>query len=56
MLSPQTRYLQIAFNDDLAGALRLLPQLPRSPRILVEAGTPFIKREGPQRSRALRGA
>jgi bifunctional enzyme Fae/Hps len=56
MLSPQTRYLQIAFNDDLAGALRLLPQLPRSPRILVEAGTPFIKREGLNGVRALRGA
>jgi bifunctional enzyme Fae/Hps len=42
----RTRYLQIAFNDDLQTACGLVRQLPRNSRILVEAGTPFIKREG----------
>ncbi|MFH0922749.1 MAG: orotidine 5'-phosphate decarboxylase / HUMPS family protein [Candidatus Micrarchaeota archaeon] len=40
------RYLQIAFNHDLHQAFRILPRIPRSSRILIEAGTPFIKREG----------
>ncbi|MBN2241426.1 MAG: hypothetical protein JW793_01955, partial [Acidobacteria bacterium] len=46
MLQQNTRYLQIAFNYDLAMVLRLLPAIPKSERILIEAGTPFIKREG----------
>ena len=46
MLEKNKRYLQIAFNDTLAPALRIVPRLPQSDRILVEAGTPFIKREG----------
>ncbi len=40
------RYLQLAFNDDLATALGVLPKIVRDRRILLEAGTPFIKREG----------
>ena len=40
------RYLQLAFNEDWAQARRILPSIPRSDRILVEAGTPYIKREG----------
>jgi len=46
MLDNNVRYLQIAFNYDARMALRLLPGFPRSERILIEAGTPFIKREG----------
>ncbi len=46
MFDNNTRYLQIAFNYDITMVLRLLPKIPRSERILIEAGTPFIKREG----------
>jgi bifunctional enzyme Fae/Hps len=46
MLDRKIKYLQIAFNDDLADVERILPEIPRSGRILIEAGTPFIKREG----------
>jgi bifunctional enzyme Fae/Hps len=45
-LSNKTRYLQIAFNFDLEQARRIVPYLPVDNRILLEAGTPFIKREG----------
>ena len=45
-LDHKVRYLQIAFNYDLALVHRVIPTLPRNPRILVEAGTPYIKREG----------
>ncbi len=47
-LNNKTRFLQIAFNSDLRTAERVISQLPRSNRILIEAGTPFIKREGIQ--------
>src|SRR3989344_8816731 len=46
MLDRKTRYLQIAFNDDLSAVNRILPLIPKSDRILIEVGTPFIKREG----------
>ena len=46
MLDPNIRYLQIAFNRDLKTVERILPTIPPSDRILIEAGTPFIKREG----------
>mgnify|MGYP005837821705 FL=1 len=46
MLERRTRYLQLAFNDDLATAIRIVPTLPQDPRIILEAGTPYIKREG----------
>ncbi|HJX05593.1 MAG TPA: orotidine 5'-phosphate decarboxylase / HUMPS family protein [Candidatus Nanoarchaeia archaeon] len=42
----KTRYLQIAFNYDLASVNSILPTIPFDDRILIEAGTPFIKREG----------
>ncbi len=54
MLDRRTRYLQIAFNDDLLTALRILATLPKNERILIEAGTPFIKREGMKGIRRLR--
>ena len=46
MLNDKMRYLQIAFNDDLASVEKILPSIPKNDRILIEAGTPFIKREG----------
>lgn len=54
-LDHRQRYLQIAFNYDLGMALSVIPKLPRSERILIEAGTPFIKREGMRGVRSLRG-
>ena len=46
ILDHKIRYLQIAFNYDLGMVRRVLPSMPHSPRILIEAGTPYIKREG----------
>ena len=46
MIDRKTRYLQLAFNDDMVTALRILATLPRDPRVLIEAGTPYVKREG----------
>ena len=43
---PGQRYVQIAFNHSLYEVSRILPQIPYDPRIMIEAGTPFIKREG----------
>jgi bifunctional enzyme Fae/Hps len=40
------RYVQIAFNHTIRDILRILPHIPYDPRIIIEAGTPFIKREG----------
>lgn len=45
-LNNNVRYLQIAFNYDLQMARRVIPAIPQSDRILIEAGTPFIKLEG----------
>lgn len=50
------RYLQVAFNDDSYSAQRLISLLPKSDRILVEAGTPLIKREGSEGIRRLASA
>jgi len=50
----KTRYLQIAFNYDLGLVARVLPSIARSERILIEAGTPFIKREGLNGIRTIR--
>jgi len=40
------RYIQIAFNHTASDVLRILPQIPYDPRVIIEAGTPYIKREG----------
>jgi len=48
-----SRYLQLAFNDDLRTALTVIPRVVRDPRIMIEAGTPFIKREGMAGVRAI---
>ena len=46
ILSPKKRYLQIAINSSINDGLNILSRLPVSDRILIEAGTPFIKRYG----------
>ena len=46
MLERKKRYLQIAFNNDLSSVYRILPTIQMNERILIEAGTPFIKKEG----------
>ena len=46
MLDNNVRYLQLAFNYDNALVARVLPRIRLNERILVEAGTPFLKREG----------
>jgi len=40
------RYVQIAFNGSAQQVRRVLPQIPYDPRIIIEAGTPYIKRTG----------
>jgi 3-keto-L-gulonate-6-phosphate decarboxylase len=54
MLDRHSRYLQIAFNYNLAFMLRILPRIARSKRILIEAGAPYIKREGMDGVEAIR--
>ncbi|NHJ22601.1 MAG: hypothetical protein EAX91_16765 [Candidatus Lokiarchaeota archaeon] len=40
------RYVQIAFNHTAADVVNILPRIPYDSRIIIEAGTPYIKREG----------
>ena len=53
-LDNNRRYLQIAFNHDLGMLIQKLPDIPDSNRILIEAGTPLIKREGMHAIRVIR--
>jgi len=46
MLERKIRYLQIAFNVEMEDVERLIRHIPHDRRILIEAGTPFIKRYG----------
>ena len=45
-LEGKTRYLQIAFNYEDRLVRQILPSIAYHVRILIEAGTPYIKREG----------
>lgn len=45
-LNPKKRYLQVALNSTLDEAYRVINCLPMSDRIIIEAGTPLIKRYG----------
>jgi len=56
ILDTRKRYLQIAFNYDLGMVKRVLPTIPKSERILIEAGTPYIKREGMRGIQAIAGS
>lgn len=46
LLDNNVRYLQIAFNYSVNTVRLLLPRIVPDNRILIEAGTPYIKREG----------
>ncbi len=46
MLNPRKKYIQIAFNKSLNEVSEMISMLPQSDNILIEAGTPFIKRYG----------
>ena len=46
MLNKRYKYLQIAFNRSLEEVRKMISLLPASDRIIIEAGTPFIKQYG----------
>ncbi len=48
MLNYRSKYLQIAFNRSLEEVRDMILALPASERILIEAGTPLVKRYGNQ--------
>jgi len=54
MLERGKTYLQIAFNRSFVEVERMISLLPASSRIIVEAGTPFVKRYGMRGVRALK--
>jgi len=54
MLERKKKYLQVAINGTLEDAYAILRTLPPSDRILIEAGTPFIKTYGAQGIATLR--
>jgi len=45
-LTTHNRYVQIAFNGTARQVRRILPQIPQDSRIIIEAGTPYIKQTG----------
>lgn len=47
-LKKRKKYLQIALNSTLEEAVKIITNLPRNERIIIEAGTPFIKKYGQQ--------
>lgn len=53
-LDHRTRYLQVALNSTLDEARHIIVQLPISNRIILEAGTPLIKRYGMDGIRRIR--
>src|SRR3989304_4494743 len=53
-LSHKKRYLQIALNSTLDEAYKIIEQLPVSDRIIVEAGTPLIKKYGEEGIKQIR--
>jgi 3-keto-L-gulonate-6-phosphate decarboxylase len=46
MLDKKAKYLQIAFNRSLDEVMKMVAALPASEKIIIEAGTPFIKNYG----------
>ena len=53
-LSSRKRYLQISLNNTIDEARKIILQLPISDRILIEAGTPLIKRYGEEGIREIK--
>jgi bifunctional enzyme Fae/Hps len=54
MLNQKTKYLQIAFNRSLREVKEMIDMLPASEKIIIEAGTPLIKKYGQKGIRALK--
>jgi len=54
MLNKKSKYLQIAFNKSLEEVSQMINLLPPSPKIILEAGTPFIKQYGKKGIRFLK--
>ena len=48
------RYVQFAFNGTMQQVKRVLPKIPSDPRIIIEAGTPYIKQFGMNGVRLIR--
>lgn len=46
MLNQRKKYLQLAFNRSLSEVSNMISLLPASDNIIIEAGTPLIKRYG----------
>ena len=46
--------MQFAFNGTMQQVKRVLPKIPYDPRIIIEAGTPFIKQYGMNGVRLIR--
>ena len=46
ILNRKKKYLQIALNSNLDDAYSIIQSLPKSDRIIIEAGTPLIKEYG----------
>jgi bifunctional enzyme Fae/Hps len=53
-LDPKKKYLQVALNGTLDDAREIISSLPISDRIIIEAGTPLIKRYGESGVRQIR--
>ncbi len=53
-IQPNRRYIQLAFNGTMSQVRHVLPQIPYDPRILIEAGTPYIKQFGMNGVRLIR--
>jgi len=53
ILEKKKKYLQIALNSTLGEASEIISNLPVSDRIILEAGTPLIKRYGTQAIRSI---
>lgn len=53
-LNPKKRYLQVALNSTLEEARKIISKLPKNERIILEAGTPLIKRYGESGIRQIR--
>lgn len=53
-LNPKSKYLQIAFNRSLKEVKEMINMLPASEKIIIEAGTPLIKKYGQEGIRALK--
>jgi bifunctional enzyme Fae/Hps len=46
ILDSRQKYLQVALNRSMGEAYRVIATMPNNPRIILEAGTPLIKRYG----------